>query len=502
VSEGEGGSGPSAGGSLKTRTVRSLGVVLLFRLLTVGYQVFKARLLDRASVGIFSIGETLVVLSQPFADPGIERAAVQIPGDDRKVLNTALLLRFAFAVPCYAAIWFLAPYWGAWQGGDHTRAVVWVIRLVGLNLLIGVPSIVPSAEYTRRLRFGRNETAQFIAVLVSSLLGMGLLYWTSLGYRAVAISALANVGCYTAFVCVMNRGHFHAAWDRGTARALLSYGKHAFASGLLISVINNVDYVIVGRICGLRELGVYLIAFTWGHFVVLHFTAVASKVMFPTLSRLQSDPDRFRAAYLHNLRFGAFLVCPMALGLAAVAPQFVPRVLGPTWDPDVTRLLPLLCAYGCLRSFASIHGDALSASGNPRLVTLTSFLFVALVVPSAILAAEGWGAFGLICAFLSVSFLANLFAIGLVRKTIGARVAEVGGWILRPLVSALLMAGAVRGLGVLWPGTAWPHLLVLVFAGVWLYLGASALLQRATVAEAWRLLLRGLLPSVDAPQRG
>lgn len=502
MSEGEGGGEPATEGSLKTRTVRSLGVVLLFRLLTVVYQVFKARLLDPAAVGIVSIGETLVGLGQTAADAGIERAAIQVTGEDRAVVNTAFLLRLALAVPCFAALCLFAPIWGAWQGGGHAADVVWVVRLLAFNLVIGVPSIVPSTQLTRHLQFGRNEAAQFAAIVMSSLLGMGLLYWARLGYRAVAIAAVANVGCYTLLVCAMNRGHFHAAFGRATARRLLGFGKYAMANGVLIYLINNVDNAILSPIRGLAELGVYQVAWTWGNAIVLNFTQVASKVMFPTLARLQSEPERFRSAYLHNLRFGAFVVCPIGLGLAAVAPQFVPRVLGPAWDPAVTRILPLWCVYGCLRSFASVHGSALDASGHPRLITLTSLLFLLLVVPSGILAAQAWGALGLTCAFLCVSFLANLLAIGLVRKAIGVRIGEVAGWILRPLLSATLMAAAVAAVTRLFPGRGWAHLLVPVFAGVWLYLGASSVLQRSTLVEAWRLLLRGLLPSVDASHRG
>lgn len=482
--------------------MRNLGVVLAFRILTLVYQVVKARFLDPVAVGIVAIGEALVGFVQTFADPGIERAAVQVEGEDRKVLNTALCLRFAFALPCYAALWLLAPLWGEWaEGGRFATEVTWVVRLIGLNLVIGVVSIVPSAQFTRHLLFGRIEAAQFAAVVLSSALGIYLLWVPRMEYRAVAISAVVNVGAYALFVSVINPSHFGRGWDRDVARRLLGYGKYVFAGSVLIFLINNVDYAIMARVCGMADLGVYTMAFTWGNRVVLDFTHVASKVMFPTLSRLQSDLGRFRSAYLSALRFGAFLVCPLALGMAAISETFVPRVLGAKWDPEVTRLLPLWCAYGCLRSFASVHGDALAASGHPRLVTLTSGLFLVLVVPSGVLAARAHGALGLTCAFLSVSFLANLFAIGLVRRVLSADVTEISAWILRPLSASALMAGAVWALSRGWPGRGWVELGVLVAAGGLLYVFASLLLQRSTLREAWGLLqeaLRGRAPSVDA----
>ncbi|GEM_PF-5392583 len=494
-------SGVGGGGSLRTRTVRSLGVVLAFRVLTLAYQIVKARFLDQVSVGIVALGETLIGFVQTFADQGVERAAVQVEGDDRKVLNTALCLRLAFSVPCYAILWFVAPMWGTWQGGEFAAEVTWVVRLVGLNLVIGVVSIVPSAQFTRHLLFGRIETAQFSAILLSSGLGIYLLWVHKMGYRAVAISAVANVGAYTLFVSAMNPAHFGRGWDRETARRLLGYGKYVFAGSVLIYLINYVDNVIISSERGVAELGVYAMAFTWGNRVVLDFTHVASKVMFPTLSRLQSDPSRFRGAYLNALRFGAFLVCPLALGMAAVSETFVPCVLGATWDPEVTKLLPVLCVYGCLRSFASIHGDALAASGRPRLVTLTSALFLALVVPSGVLAARAHGALGLTYAFVSVSFLANLFAIVLVRRALAASIGEIAEWILRPLAAAGLMAGGVWGLSRTWPGKGWTELGTLVLTGAALYLLGSLLLQRATLRETWGLLREALhikTPSVDA----
>ncbi len=494
-------SGEGGGGSLRARTLRNLVIVLTFRGLTLVYQIVKARFLDQVSVGIVAIAETLIGFVQTFADPGIERAAVQVEGDDRKVLNTALRLRLALAIPCYAGLWFIAPSWGVGWGGKFAEEVTWVVRLIGLSLVIGVPSIVPSAQFTRHLLFGRVETARFAAVVLSSVLGIYLLWVHRLGYRAVAISAVANVGAYTLIISAMNPSHFGRGWDREVARRLMGYGKYVFAASVLIYLINNIDYPIMARVRGVGELGFYAMAFSWGNRVVQDFTHVASKVMFPTLSRLQADPSRLRGAYLKSLRFGAFLVCPFALGMAAISETFVPRILGMRWDPGVTRLLPLWCAYGCLRSFASIHGDALDASGRPRLNMLTSALFLALVVPSGVLAARAYGALGLTCAFLLVSLLANLFAIGLVRRALAADLGEIARWILRPLAAAALMGGGVWGLSRAWPGRGGIELGVLVVTGAVLYPLASLLLQRGTLKEAWSLLreaLRGRPPSVDA----
>ncbi|NCF38605.1 MAG: oligosaccharide flippase family protein, partial [Planctomycetia bacterium] len=66
-----------------------------------------------------------------------------------------------------------------------------------------------------------------------------------------------------------------------------------------------------------------------------------TSVAIPALSRLQSDPERFRAFYRRGLEAVIFLLCPFMLVAMAGADHLIPLFLGPQWKASIPLFLAL-----------------------------------------------------------------------------------------------------------------------------------------------------------------
>src|SRR5918911_2464889 len=84
------------------------------------------------------------------------------------------------------------------------------------------------------------------------------------------------------------------------------------------------------------------------------------QVLFPAFARLAADPPRVAAAWLRGNRLVAAVSVPAFVGLAAVAPDFVPVVLRGRWHRAVP-VLQLLCVAGLSQSLQSLNHSVLQA---------------------------------------------------------------------------------------------------------------------------------------------
>ena len=226
-----------------------------------------------------------------------------------------------------------------------------------------------------------SAVTQAIIVLVLAYAGFG--YW------ALACSALTGRVLETAFLC------YTASWKPSLARpsreaiGLLRYGMHISAAGLLWFLYNNSDFVVVGALLGPITLGFYSQAFQLISLPVQKISATANQVMFTVYCRLQDDRPRLRDWYLRLTALQSDVAMPALAGMALVAHDGIPLLLGAKWRPAILPL-QLLCPVGALMIVSTTLSPLLNALGRPD-INLRYTAVCAAVFPLGFLAAGWWG---------------------------------------------------------------------------------------------------------------
>ena len=169
----------------------------------------------------------------------------------------------------------------------------------------------------------------------------------------------------------------------------------------MVLLIDNLNYVVLGKILGPTILGYYFLAYSWATFSARQVNAIVDKVLFPTYSSMKSDISRVGNAYLKALKYSSMITIPINFGLFALAPEFVTIVLGEKWAPSILPL-QILCVLGLLQSLNSTTAGIYFSIGVPKIATILSgmqlFLMILFVLPAAKI-------FGLIGAAALVSIL-------------------------------------------------------------------------------------------------
>ena len=117
----------------------------------------------------------------------------------------------------------------------------------------------------------------------------------------------------------------------------------------------------------------------------------------PALSRLQSEPERFRAFYRRGLEVVIFLLCPFMLVAMAAADHLVLLFLGPQWTESIPIFLALtpaglVACTGVATSWVYIPLGRTDRQFHWRIVS-------SIVTIGSVLVGLQWGTLGVAVAF-------------------------------------------------------------------------------------------------------
>ena len=197
-------------------------------------------------------------------------------------------------------------------------------------------------------------------------------------------------------------------------------------------------------------------------------SAPINRALLPGFSSIAHDPDAMRRVYGTAIGILALIAVPLAAGIYAVAPFFIPIILGPKWLAAVP-LIEILAFNGGLMLLQSSICTVLIANGHPDRVTKTNASYVLMLLILFGLLVPGYGLTGAAFAVLIASILGTPVYLSQLRRSVGVSPSTLLGAAARPVGAALVMAGLVR-----WMLPEWTAAMNLVTSIGWI-VGSIAL---------------------------
>jgi O-antigen/teichoic acid export membrane protein len=281
-------------------------------------------------------------------------------------------------------------------------------------------------------------------------------------------------------------------------RELAGFSASMTLTQILFVALVRVQDVIIGRMIGTAAVGVYRTAWRTIELIAQGMIMPFSQVALPTLGRLQDDLPAFRKAYLRIIAVSAALAFPAIIGFAVVAPHAIPLIFGDQWRESarIAQVLGFMAVPFTLNRFA---GPALATLGRSGLLAKIAGLQLALTIVMT-LAAAPYGLLAIAGAYVVRAYLVLPIQMWAFRKYSGLGYGELLRSIAPPLLTSLVMAGALLALerlvGHRFENRA-VHLLFLVSAGSAVYAASLLVFARSFVVQQIKDFRR-LLPGAAA----
>lgn len=448
---------------------------------SIGSTAVLARLLSPDDYGLMGMVATLTALLLVFSDMGLSWATIQRRELTQAQVSNLFWINVVAGLLLWLACTLLAPMMARFYGREELQLVTVVL---GTSFLIGGLSVQPFALLKRRMDFRTVARIEIAAGVVAAVTAIACAL-AGLGYWALVVQGLAGQLARALLSIPASRIRLQAPVRGVGTRPMVGFGGLLAVNVLLIYLARNLDSVMIGKLWGSEQLGYYDRAYFLMLLPSFIATGALANLMVPSLSALQQDRERFGDAYRRALRMVAFVGCPMAAGLALVAPEMVRLVYGEKWLAVVPMLVWLSLA-GITQPIYNTTGWLFTAAGNARL-----YFAVTVVNAVALTIAFWWGAQrGATQVAMSYGIIMGLVlvwpAMWLAHVAAGLRLARTVETLMPVAlaVSAMSIVVLCAGALVALMGGAWGTALIAkVTVGLLAYAGLTALLLRPMLKE-------------------
>ena len=482
---------PSSSPGLRGRTLRSflllgaqrvVGVVV-----TAGGSIALARLLTPEVFGLYAILVFVITTGVRSSELGLGAALIQRRDlDPAALLGVAFTATFGLALALGAAIAAAAPLVERWPGvsSDVTAPVRWLALLVVLSSL-RMPAMV---LLERRLAYfpltvaETADTVTFHAVAIAAAIaGAGL--WSfvmgALAARVVNLVVLWGAA----------RWRPTLRWSWRELAPVMKFGI-LFQGSILVAIAGDaVVPIFVTAWSGVTGVGFLNWAATLA-FLPLQVVSIAGRVLFPALSSLQADTERFAEATARALNRVTAVLYPAAALLLAGADPVVRLIFGEAWLPAIPAVR-CFCLSAIIGGTSTIFVHALYSLGRADIVFRLNLASAVLLWVITLVLVPWLGFVGFAVASVSLACAGVSYTVLSVRRLVPVRVLPA---VRVPLAASLGSAAVLAALVGLWVHDL-PSLLIavgvsagayVVFAG---FIGGAA--WRVEFMADWRTVLQG-----------
>lgn len=445
-----------------------------------------ARLLGPDAIGLAVLAMMVPVLLAVPVTKGIPDAIVQRPIIEAAHLNSAFWLLLGAGVALSGLAWLLA---GPAAVLFHQPRLVDLIHWTSIIIVIQSLASVPAAVLKRRLEFRILAIRTLVGTVLGGAAGIALALegygvWSLVGLQIIKVSSETLV--------LLLASDWRPRWGYSHAqcRDLFGFAAPVIGSSFWSLLNDELPKTALGAFLGPAAVGIYSLARRPLEFLTNVLINPLAGVAMPSVSRMQADTEAVEGFYDRSVRIAGLVGFPAFMGLAAIAPEAVPMVLGADWIASVPAV-QIIMLLGLVRTIDSISACVALGFGHSALILYLNIAYTALIGVLLFVGAQ---------ISLEATMLAIVACNALLLPVLLYYMWRLAGIdVMKPLASfpllalcTAIMVGAVTGWRELMTGSLppWALLASAIAIGVIVYAGAAAALLRRDLMDARNVVAR------------
>jgi len=444
-----------------TYGLSKLGVLLTTSIL--------ARLLSKDDFGLVAIAVVAINYLGVIKDLGLGVALIQRREDVDEAANTVFTINIILGFSLSAIVIPFAPLFA---GYFNDPMIIPVLRWLGASFAINALGSVHNIWLMRELDYRRKFIPDMGNTVVKAVVSIGLAF-AGFGVWALVFGQILGALASVILVWVILPWRPRLTLNKKITASLMKFGSSIIGGDILGVIIDNLDYIIVGRLFGLAQLSVYTLAYRLPEMLVIGNLWVMGGVTFPAFSSMQDRPAELRRGFLTSVRLIELIIVPICLGLVIAADPIVRVLFGDQWL-DAIPLLRVLAVYAWIYSLSYHIGDIYKAIGRPDIL-LKLTIFTLIILAPALFIGSKFGLLGIAWGHLIAVLIRRIVSIQVATRFVNVSLTDIfselkpsfqGGLAMVPVTLAVLTltsninpflqlvlvvsSGAISYLGILW----------------------------------------------------
>ncbi len=436
--------------------------------------VILARFLFPDDFGLFGMAVLAMNVTEVFFQHGFASALLQKKENAKQYLDTAWTVTLVRNVFLASLLFFVgAPLAGQFFQNDSVvifaQALAIVFVISGLENL-GVILLQKEMRFNRKMIYDLSGVlTEVVTVIIAAFFLRSP--W------ALVIAMIANRSAYAivSYFIYPYRPRFRFDWEK--AKELFRFGKWIGISGIVLFLVSQGDYLVVGKLLNASSLGFYQLAFALGTLPAVELARSLGNILFPLYAKIQNDRQLLNTSFIKVSRLVFALIIPASFGLAVLAKEAVGFIYGERWLPMVPVLYVIL-ALALLKALDFMISPLFMGIGKPKVTTIVLAVQSVIMFSLIISLTQKYGMVGTAGAVLASSFVAEFILLLKLRKEIDLKFRALIKIVALPFLGSLAMAAALHfSKRVVFPATL-PIFVAYIAVGVIIYFAALFLLDQ------------------------
>lgn len=330
------------------------------QLVGLAFGIVLGRLLSPSDYGMMAMISIFSLVATALQDSGFRTALTNIEHPKDEDYNSVFWFNIIMASSLYLILFFAAPLIGEYY---HTPRVVPLCRYAFLSIVIASFGTAQSAYLFKHLRAKQQAEAGALAVILSSLTGVGMAF-AGMAYWSLVTQGLVYVGINT-----LLQWHF-SPWRPSIhgitfapVRRMFRFSCKILATTIMTHVNNNVLNILLGHYFTPRDTGNYNQAYQWNTKCYSLVQSMVAQVAQPVLVSLNGEEGRQKDVFRKMMRFTAFITFPLLFGFGLVAKEFIVTAIGEKWLASA-QLIQILCLSGAAMPLSTLFSNMIISKGR------------------------------------------------------------------------------------------------------------------------------------------
>lgn len=345
------------------------------KLISLFGQVALAWLLGRKEFGQVALAYAIFGFASVLQQSGLREILVQRYQHFRRWENAAFWMSLVGGFLSAGFMIAVAPAASAIFKSPGLLGLMAVLALTGP---ISALAVVPMARLQIELRFRLLSVITIICSIVTVVLNV-LFAYSGFGAYSFILPLPIVAALRTLILIAADPPRVRPRLHLRRWRYLLGDSGLAVATVLCIILSTQGDYLLLGYRHGEEQVGLYFFAFTLSAQTMQLLAGNIAGVLFPTLTKLQHDPQRQCQAFTRASRLAALVGVPFCFLQAALAAPVFALLFDSKWQPSVPIFQALSLGMASLMSSIAA-GSMMQAQGRFNLLFYVSLGFAIFFV--------------------------------------------------------------------------------------------------------------------------
>ena len=323
--------------------------------------IILARLLTPADFGLIAMIMVIVGIATIFSDIGLGGAIIQ----RRRLLQIHYSSVFFFNITA-GFILTLLTFFSSNLIADfyNNRELIPIVQVMSTLFIISSFHALQIVILRKELNYKLLTQVTLTASISSGVIGIILAFldfgvW-SLVAQILSRELITNIVIWRKTAWIPSLSFSFKA-----LKQLWGYGFNMFLSGVLDTIYEKLDYMIIGKLFSPSILGFFHQAKQLNLFVIKYSSGSLMSVLFPILSKIQKDIFYFRRVVIKSLGVICFITFLILGELYVTADELIVGLFGDKWEATI-YYFKILALSGFAYPISALMVNILSSRGKSK----------------------------------------------------------------------------------------------------------------------------------------